>query len=66
MHPEFTLHDLLHNTVERVGGDKVAIVDGKMEHTYEDLDRQSASLCSALQDAGVREGDRVGVFMEKT
>src|SRR5918993_937675 len=32
----------------------------------EDLARQSASLCAALQDAGVRKGDRVGILLEKT
>jgi acyl-CoA ligase (AMP-forming) (exosortase A-associated) len=65
MHPEFTLHDLLHNSVERYP-DKVAIVEGNNEYTYEDLDRQSNSLCAALQEAGVKKGDRVGVYMEKS
>ena len=65
MYPEFTLHDLLHNSVERDPG-KVAIVDGSAKYTYEDLAHQSASLCAALQDAGVRKGDRVGILLEKT
>jgi acyl-CoA ligase (AMP-forming) (exosortase A-associated) len=65
MRPEFTLHDLLHNSVERAPA-HVAIVDGSAEYTYEDLARQSASLCAALQDAGVRKGDRVGILLEKT
>jgi acyl-CoA ligase (AMP-forming) (exosortase A-associated) len=65
MHPEFTLHDLLHNSVERYP-DRVAIVEGNDEYTYEDLDRQSNSLCAALQEAGVKKGDRVGVYMEKS
>src|ERR671916_1312171 len=65
MRPEFTLHDLLHNSVERDPA-HVAIVDGSAEYTYEDLARQSASLCVALQDAGVRKGDRVGILLEKT
>ncbi len=65
MRPEFTLHDLLYNSVERDPAD-VAIVDGSAEYTYEDLARQSRSLCAALQDAGVRKGDRVGIFLEKT
>jgi non-ribosomal peptide synthetase component F len=63
--PEFTLHDLLHNSVERDPA-HVAIVDGSAEYTYEDLARQSASLCAALQDEGVRKGDRVGILLEKT
>ena len=64
-YPEFTLHDLLRNSVEREP-DRVAIVDGDAEHTYEDLARQSGALCSALQDAGVKKGDRVGILMEKS
>src|SRR5215204_7188019 len=64
-HPEFTLHDLLRNSVER-DSDKVAIVDGSAEYTYGDLDLQSNSLCAALVEAGVEKGDRVGVYMEKS
>ncbi len=65
MYPEFTLHDLLRNSAELYPG-KVAIVDGKAEHTYEDMARQSSALCAALQDAGVEKGDRVGILMEKS
>ncbi len=64
MRPEFTFNDLLHNSVERDPG-KVAIIDGKSEHTYEDLSRQSGALAAALQDAGVKKGDRVGILMDK-
>jgi acyl-CoA ligase (AMP-forming) (exosortase A-associated) len=44
----------------------VAIVDGNAEYTYGDLDRQSNSLGAALVGAGVKKGDRVGVYMEKS
>ena len=64
-HPEFTLHDLLRNCVERDPG-KVAIVEGTSEYTYEALERQSNSLGAALQEAGVQKGDRVGVYLEKS
>ncbi|MDP8947674.1 MAG: AMP-binding protein [Actinomycetota bacterium] len=65
-HPEFTLHDLLRISVER-DPSKVAIVDGDAQYTYEDLDRQSRALCAALQEeAGVKKGDRIGVYMEKS
>ncbi len=64
MRPEFTFNDLLHNSVERDPG-KVAIVDGKSEHTYEDLSRESDALAAALQDAGVAKGERVGILMDK-
>ncbi len=65
MRPEFTLHDLLYNSVER-DPQKVAIVDGKSEHTYEDMMRESGALAAALQDAGVGKGDRVGILMDKS
>jgi acyl-CoA ligase (AMP-forming) (exosortase A-associated) len=64
-HAEFTLHDLLRNSVERDPG-KVAVVDGKAEHTYENLERASTSLGAALVESGVKKGDRVGVYMEKS
>jgi len=64
-YPEFTLHDLLLNAAER-DPQKVAVVDGKAEYSYADLERQSASLGAALAGAGVDKGDRVGVFMEKS
>ena len=63
--PEFVLHDLLHNSLER-DPQKLAVVDGDAEHTYEDLERESSSLGAALVDAGVGKGDRVGVLVEKS
>jgi len=64
-HAEFTLHDLLRNSVERDPG-KVAVVDGTAERTYEDLERASKALGAALVESGVKKGDRVGVYMEKS
>jgi acyl-CoA ligase (AMP-forming) (exosortase A-associated) len=64
-HPEFTLHDLLANCVRRDPGN-VAVVDGTAEHTYEDLERASSALGAALVESGVKKGDRVGVYMEKS
>ena len=63
--PEYTLHDLLRNSVERDPG-KAAVVDGDAEYSYEDLDRESSALGAALVDAGVEKGDRVGVLAEKS
>ena len=63
--PEFTLHDLLHNSLER-DPQKPAVVDGDAEYSYEDLDRESSALGAALVDAGVGKGDRVGVLVEKS
>ncbi|MDP9412422.1 MAG: AMP-binding protein [Actinomycetota bacterium] len=63
--PEFTLHDLLHNSLER-DPQKAAIVDGDAEYSYEDLERESGALAAALVEAGVAKGDRVGVLVEKS
>ncbi len=65
MRPEFTLHDLLHNSVAR-DPEKPAVVDGDARYTYEDLERESSALGAALADAGVGRGDRVGVLVEKS
>ena len=63
--PEFTLHDLLYNSVARAP-QKAAVVDGDAEYTYEELELQSDSLGAALAETGVGRGDRVGVYMEKS
>jgi acyl-CoA ligase (AMP-forming) (exosortase A-associated) len=63
--PEFTLHDLLHNSVAR-DPEKAAVVDGDAQYTYQDLERESSSLGAALANAGVGRGDRVGVLVEKS
>src|SRR5215204_639711 len=63
--PEFTLHDLLYNTVAR-DPQHTAVVDGDAKYTYEDLERQSGSLGAALAEAGVGRADRVGVYLEKS
>lgn len=65
MTPEFTLTDLLDNSVER-DPDAVVIEDGPATYTYADLARQSDALAGALMDAGVAKGDRVGIYMEKS
>ena len=49
--PEFTLHDLLYNSVAR-DPQRTAVVDGDTKYTYEDLERQSGSLGAALAEAG--------------
>src|SRR5918999_1956130 len=63
--PEFTLHDLLYNSVAR-DPQKTAVVDGDAKHTHEDLERQSSSLGATLSEAGVGRGDRVGIYLDKS
>src|SRR5688500_14140940 len=63
--PEFTLHDLLYNSLASTP-EKAAVVDGDARYTYEDLERESSALGAALADSGVGRGDRVGVLLEKS
>jgi acyl-CoA ligase (AMP-forming) (exosortase A-associated) len=63
--PEFVLHDLLLRSAER-DPDRVALVDGEARHTYGDLARCSEALRAVLLGEGVRKGDRVGIYMEKS
>jgi acyl-CoA ligase (AMP-forming) (exosortase A-associated) len=65
MPPEFTFHDLLYNTLKSHPG-KPAVEDGDDSHSYADLDRESDALAAALLESGVRRGQRVGVYMEKS
>ncbi len=64
-HPEFALHHLLRNSLEKDPG-KTAVVEGSTEHSYEELAGSSSALCEALLESGVSKGDRVGVYMEKS
>jgi long-chain acyl-CoA synthetase len=43
--------------------DKVALICGNQRLTYREIDRQANRLAHALEDAGVRRGDRVVVFL---
>lgn len=63
--PEFTLHDLLDNAAAR-DPDRIAIIDGDARYTYGKLARAVGALCAAFLDAGVRRGDRIGIWLEKS
>ena len=66
MLPEWTLFHLLQNAAERAP-DKVAVVDDdKTSHTYGELQQASARLAHALRAHGLKRGDRVGVYVEKS
>lgn len=65
MHHEFTFHDLLANSLERDPA-KPAVEDGDDSHSYADLDRESDALAAAFLENGLRRGQRLGVYMEKS
>ena len=44
-------------------GDRVALVEGSTELTYEAFERRTNQLARALLGLGVRRGDRVGVLL---
>jgi amino acid adenylation domain-containing protein len=46
--------------------DAVAVVDGDRTVTYEELDATANRLAGLLMDIGVRRGDRVGLYLDKS
>jgi amino acid adenylation domain-containing protein len=61
--------DLLHQLLERAAEarpDGPAVVDGRRVLTYTELDERSSRLAHLLRDLGVRRGDRVGLYFEKS
>ena len=65
MQPEFTLFHTLLNAVE-LEPDKEAIVDGRQSYSYEALWRSASALGCALSTWGLRRGDRVGIYLDKS
>ncbi len=65
MLPEFTLYHMLLNDVER-DPRKAAIVDDGRTYSYEDLWRGASTLGKALTSWGLRRGDRVGIYLDKS
>ncbi|MCI0440974.1 MAG: AMP-binding protein [Chloroflexi bacterium] len=64
-YPEFTLHHMLLNSVERNPQKTVIVSDGR-SYSYGELYVQAASLARALKEQGLRRGDRVGIYLEKS
>ncbi len=64
-HAEWTLFHLLENAAAR-DPSKVAVVDGARSFTWGEFRQQSARLAQALLEAGLRRGDRVGIWLEKS
>jgi len=59
------VHDLLRASAERLPS-RTAVVDGERSVTYAELDTTANRLAHLLVARGVRNGDRVGVYLDKS
>jgi len=60
---DFLIWHLLRDSVRRTP-DKEALVHGDQRLTYRAVARRTAGLATALRSAGVKRGDRVGIYVE--
>lgn len=62
---EYLLHHLLANSTHRDPAREAVRMDGKAL-TYAELDRLSSQVAQTLRNAGVKRGDRVGIYVHKS
>ncbi|MGH2726456.1 MAG: AMP-binding protein, partial [Actinomycetota bacterium] len=62
---DFLVHDLLASSARR-HPDRVAVEDADRTITYADLAAASNRLATMLIELGVRRGDRVGFYLDKS
>jgi acyl-CoA ligase (AMP-forming) (exosortase A-associated) len=60
---DFLVHHLLQTSARRFPG-KEALVHGQQRLTYEEAATQAAALAQGLRCAGLRRGDRVGIYLD--
>ena len=60
---DFLIHHMLRASASRFF-DKEALVDKDMRLSYESVAKQVAGLAEGLRQAGLRRGDRVGLYLE--
>jgi len=58
--------ELLSRRATGANAPTVAMIDGRRRITYSDLLRRAESLSVSLQDRGVRKGDRVVIFLQRS
>ena len=46
--------------------DKIAVVDGKLRKTFDELNRITDALAAALADIGLKKGDRAAIYMKNS
>ena len=57
------IHHMLRTSALRQS-EKEALVHGEQRLTYDDVARQTASLAQGLRSAGLRRGDRIGIYLD--
>ncbi len=60
---DFLIHHLLRSSASRFP-DKEALVDKEMRLSYESVANQVGGLADGLRQAGLRRGDRVGIYLD--
>ncbi|QDI90314.1 long-chain fatty acid--CoA ligase [Salicibibacter halophilus] len=60
--PNLSLYDFLKRTAEDYGS-ILAVIDGKIIYTYDELKEEVDRFATALHDLGVQKGDRVAVML---
>lgn len=60
---DFLVHHMLRASAERLP-DKEAVVHGGLRLTYAEVWAKISSLADGLRRAGIRRGDRVGIYLE--
>ncbi|AWK89268.1 long-chain fatty acid--CoA ligase (plasmid) [Azospirillum thermophilum] len=61
----YLVHQFLGETASRMP-DRTALIAGEARRSFAGLDRESDAVACALQQAGVRRGDRVAVMLENS
>ena len=56
---------ILENAAKSVP-DKIAVVDGGLRITYDELNRTTDALAASLDDIGLKKGDRVAIYMKNS
>ena len=46
--------------------DKIAVVDGKLRKTFDELNRMTDALAAPLADLGLKKGDRAAIYMKNS
>ena len=61
----YRLHHLLERSAQQ-HGDRLALVDKDRELTYRELNAAANQVANQLHEMGVRPGDRVGLYLQKS